>query len=1027
MRLTMKNRLKLFLLLGFVLTGTTLFADDIKVSGVVTDKDGPVIGASILVKGSKVATVSDLNGSYTLSVPVDGILTVTSLGYEKQSLKVKGQSTVNIFLKESVQNLDEVVVVGYGTQKKRDISGSIVSLDAKELGQNTPMNIASALQGKVSGLEIVSSSEPGSSSTFKIRGASTLTDGGSNPLFIVDGMEAANIDNINPRDISSIEVLKDAASTAIYGSRSANGVVIITTKMGESVKPKVSISYAGKISELAHKLPQMSRLDGVRYETLRNYLSGSTTTVANRDSMNPAFIADNDYQSLVFRPAYTHQVDFSVSGADKKVKYYIGTGILTDEGIQVNSFNNRISSRVNVDYLASDKLTIANRFSFSITNKRAPNSYNSRGQILSRPANWNVLEPDGSFSPMYSSRANPLAMTILAKNDTKIYDVNLNEYAEYKFSPALVFKSSISGNLTQNNYLIYNPSILNASGAANSRNDFTTNLRWTHEDVLSYNNSFKENHVLNAMLGFSLNQFSSDYIRLTVNDNISDAIQTSNMYGSVNQSSTFTTWTGNTMASFFGRLGYNYKGKYIFNSNMRYDGSSRFGSDHRWGLFPSASGAWRVSDESFMAWTKPALKDAKIRLSYGVTGAQNSSDFAPLDLYSGIFYGRYGGVYPSQPGNPHLGWEQTNQLNTGVDLSFFEGRLALVFDYYNKVTKDVLFLSQIPQTNGFASSYQNIGAVNNNGFEFSVNSTNIRTRDFEWSTSVNLSFNKNMIASIPDGGRQILNNVYLLDKGYAMGTMYGWKKKSIFAYDQSNAFTADWTQLTPIFDAKNRFTGYQLNGKPYTGTINQMRFATATGTVLKGGDVMWDDVNKDGVIDANDRQVLGCGQPIMTGGFNTQFKYKGFSIAAYFSFSVGGQIFNEGEYQRSNGLYSAITKANPVIIANSWQAQGDIAQFPKPDATALVLNTREASDLWIQDGSYIRLKNLKFGYDLPKEVCKVAKVESVNLYLMAIDLFTWTNYTGYDPEIPTTGFNAGYDYYAYPKSRSISVGLNLNF
>ena len=1027
MSYNIKNTIKFILLFSFMLIGNTVFAEDIKVSGVIEDKDGPLIGVNVLVKGYKTGTFTNSNGSFTVNAPSEGSIIISYVGYESQTVNVKGRTNIKVLLKESVQNLDEVVVVGYGTQKKRDITGSIVSVNAGELQQNAPTNIASALQGKVSGLEIVSSSEPGAESSFKIRGVSTLSNGGSNPLYIVDGMEVPNINNINTNDIASIEVLKDAASTAIYGSKSANGVLIITTKQGESKKPKVSITYSGKQSQLGHTLPQMSRLEGVRYETLRNYLSGNYTFIANRDSLNPAFGADNNYQDLVFRNAYTHQVDFSVAGADKNIKYFIGTGYLNDQGIQLNSYNNRLSSRINVDYIPNPKLTISNRLNFALSNKRAANSSASRGTILSRPANYNVIEPDGTFTPTLANRTNPVAQTVLAKNDTKIYDISLNEFVTYKILPELTFRSSISGNLVQSNYQSYNPAVLNVTLTSNSRNDYTTTLNWAHDDVLTFNKTLNGGHAFTVMGGFSLNSFSTDYSRLTVSDNISDAIQTSNAFGNVNMSQTYVTWTGYNMASFFGRGSYSYKGRYLFNSNIRYDASSRFGADHRWGLFPSASAGWRISDESFFEWAKPILKDAKIRVSYGVTGNQNTANFAPLDLYSTIVYATYAGLYPSQIANSKLGWEQTNQFNAGVDISLFEGRLALVFDYYNKKTKDVLFLSQIPQTNGYATSIQNIGMVNNNGFEFTFNSTNVRTKNFEWTTSLNLFLNKNMIASIPDGGRQLVSNVYILDKGYAVGTMYGFKRKAIFSYDESNAFNSEWQQLTPVFDSKNRFTGYQFNGQTYTGAVQQMRNATSTGTIYKGGDVMWDDINKDGVIDDNDKQVLGSGQPLVVGGFNTQFKYKGFNLSAYFAFSVGGKIFNEGEYNRSNGTYSAITRANPAIIANSWQAQGDVALFPKPDATALVGNTREASDLWIQDGSYLRLKNIKIGYDIPKKLCGFLNVQSMSVFAMAQDFLTWTNYTGYDPEILSNGFAVGFDNYAYPKAKSILLGLNLNF
>ena len=481
------------------------------------------------------------------------------------------------------------------------------------------------------------------------------------------------------------------------------------------------------------------------------------------------------------------------------------------------------------------------------------------------------------------------------------------------------------------------------------------------------------------------------------------------------------------MASFFGRLSYNYKGRYLVNANVRYDGSSRFGVDKRWGVFPSVSLGWRFSDEEFMNWMKPFVNDAKLRVSYGVTGNQVAGNFASYGLYSINYYADMPGIYPSQLENKNLGWEETTQYNFGLDLNFLDGRINLIADYYIKTTSDILYRVKIPQTTGFNSVFRNVGDVRNHGWEFTINTTNIRTRDFEWNTNLNLSFNKNKIISVPEGGQQILDWVYLLDKGYPVGTMYGWKAQAIFPYDESNAFTPDWRQLTPVFDEKDRFTGYQLDGAPYNGDIQQLRFSTENGQVFKGGDVMWEDVNKDGVIDAKDRQVIGKGQPVVIGGFGNDFKYKGFGLSFFFSFALGGDAFNFFDQQRSEHRYSPITRANPVNLANSWKAPGDIARYPKP-APSAVNNTRIESSLWIEDASYIRLKNIRLSYDLPKQIAKKINLESVSFSLMMQNFFTWSNYSGFDPELPgKSAFTVGYDDVSYPRAKDILFGINVNF
>lgn len=1019
------NKIKLFVLFSFFTSLT--YAQTVNVKGNVSDFTGELPGVTIKVVGKNTGTITDVNGNYTISTNVGSKLQFSYTGYKTEEIAVNGAGTLNVTLKEDSRELDEVVVVGYGTMKKRDITGAISSISSEDLIKNDPIDIASALQGKVSGLEILTDSEPGTSSTYRIRGASTLNEEGSNPLFVVDGVEIDNIDFINPRDIASVEVLKDAASAAIYGSKSANGVVIITTKEGSTSKPKISVGYSLKQSKISRKLPQMNRKQGVDYEVLRAYLQNSSPAAFVTDTLNASYVWDNNYQDILFRTAYTHQVNASIAGAEKKTKYFVSAGYMDDEGIQINTYNKRLTSRVNLDYKATDKLTIGNRLSFSTGNNRfAP--YGARGNILGRPASMALIMPDGTYAPVIADRANPLAFSMLAVNNNKYYDVNFYEYAEYEFIKGLKLKSSISGTLYQNNYRYFQPGVLVKTNIPTSKNTNTTTTKWTHEDILTYNKVFNKDHAFNAMAGFSLQEHSSEYVQLNVSDNISEAIETSSAFETVDMANTKHAWTSYRMASVFGRVSYSYKGKYLFNSNLRYDGSSRFGRDKRWGLFPSLSLGWRFSDEKFMDWSKSFLADAKLRYSYGKTGNQTAGNFAALSQYSTIAYADYIGIYASQLENNLLGWEDTQQQNWGLDLALFNSRVSLNFDYYNKKTSNVLFSMKLPGTTGFNSSYSNIGGVDNKGFELTITTKNIQTKDFEWSTSLNLAVNKNKLTRIPEESTSIYDDVYIVESGYTLGTMYGYKAMQIFPYDQSNAFTPDWVQLTPIYDEKDRFLKYQLNGNDYDGEVKQLRYGTSTGEAFKGGDVMWDDINKDGVIDAKDRQEIGCGQPDLIGGFNSDFKYKDFTLSAFFAFSIGGDVYNRYESDRSNHMWSTLTQANPVNVANSWKAPGDIAKYPVPSSSRnIVENTRKASSLWIEDGSYIRLKSLKLAYSVPRHITKILRIESASLNMMLENYFTWSNYSGFDPEIPSRGFAVGYDNNSYPKAKSLVFGLNVNF
>lgn len=1018
---------KYFIIMICALVSIGAYAEKIRVSGVVNDKGEPLIGASVMEKGTSNGTVTDIDGQFELTVEKGATLDISYVGYQPKSVSTKGKSVFNIMLEEDSKLLEDVVVVGYGTMKKRDITGSISSLGENELMDNKPVNVATALQGKVSGLEVVTSSEPGSASNIRIRGASTLNAEGSTPLFIVDGMEVDNIDNIAPADIASIEVLKDAASAAIYGSKSANGVIIVTTKSGTSTKPTVNIGYSLRMSKIARTLPQMNRRQTIDYDILRAYLQGTQPSAYVIDTLNPSFMNDFYYQDVLFRTGLTHQADVSVSGKGEKVNYFIGHSFMQDDGIQLNTYNRRGTVRINVDYLPHKSVTIGSRVALTIgSNRVTPNG--ARNNLLSRPASMAMILPDGTYAPVIANRNNPLAWSNLCTNNNKNYNINFNEFVEWRIIDGLKFRASIAGSFYQNNYRYFAPALLLASQIPEAQNKNSTSLRWTQEDVLTYTKTFNNDHNLNLMGGFSIQGYQNEFVQLSVTDNISEAIETSYAFNQVDMNKTYHYRTENRLVSFFARAGYSYKSRYLINANVRVDGSSRFGAKKRWGVFPSVSAGWRLSEENWMEWAKPALSDFKLRYSFGITGNQTASDYAAQSSYSTIAYADYIGIYATQLENDLLGWESTDQHNLGVDWSMFNNRLMLTLDLYKKETSNVLFNLNLPGTTGFSNSYANIGNISNKGIEVSLSGHMIKTKDFDWKASFNFAINSNRMWNIPSENKTITNEVYIIDNDYALGTMYGYKAVMIFPYDQSNAFTENWEQLTPIFDERDRFVRYELNGVPYDGTVQQLRYNTATGEVFKGGDVMWDDLNHDGIINDDDRQVIGCGQPDIIGGFSTEFRWKGLTVSAFFNFSFGGDVYNRYEASRNDHKWSSLTVASPYNVANSWLAPGDIAKYPVPSSTRnSVDNTRLNSSLWIEDGSYIRLKNLKVAYSLPKVVTSKCRMQDWTFSVMLQDFFTWTNYSGFDPEVTSSGFSIGYDNYCYPKSKSVLVGMNITF
>lgn len=1030
----LKNRIKLrniipLLIASFLLLSWQVEAQTVKITGTVTDGSEAIIGATVTVKEVKnLGTVTNIDGQFSLQLPAEAkTLEITYIGFEKKLVSIQKNTNYKIVLQSSNQNLEELVVIGYGTMKKRDLTGAITSISSEDINGSKTSTVLEAMQGKVAGLVIQGSSEPGAGSSVTIRGASSLSteDGANNPLFIVDGMEVTSIDNINPNDIASVEVLKDAASASIYGSKSANGVMIITTVQGKVGTPKIAVNYSFRNSSIAHKIPAMNRQQGIDYVNMRNYATGAmpSTAIENVDTYNPVFMQDNYLQDLLFRNAPTHKVDLSVAGATNTLKYYVGAGYLNDQGIQINTYNKQMTVRSNVDYTPSKFLTIGSRISLARTDRRTASS-RSRIELLTRPANYPIYELDGSFSPVIWGRANPMAEAMLGAADTDIYDLNMNQFVVFSFWKNFTFKPSISANLSNSLYNDFNPAILDLSFLRNSMNITTTNFTWTNENVLTYSQTIGK-HSFSAMAGLSYQKYNSKITTLDVTGNVSDNLPISYSYLKA-KSSTNSRETGNATASVFGRLSYSYLGKYLFNANIRRDGSSRFGLNKRYGVFPSASVGWRFSDEQFMQFAKPVLEDAKFRLSYGKTGNQSASNFPWQGMYTLNVYASEPGFYPSQLENKNLSWETTEQVNFGADIRLFKSRVEIIADYYKKQTADVLFRITIPETSGFNTVFRNIGSVDNEGYELAINTVNIQTKIFQWKTGIALTFNKNTISSVPPGGRLYSNDMYVIDKGFALGTMYGYKALNIFPYSESNNYDMNWNQLTPIFNEAGVFIEYQLNGQTYTGERQQKKYASSTGKVFAGGDVNWDDVNKDGVIDENDRQVIGDGAPVVTGGFSNSITYKGFSLSAFFSFSFGNDIYKRSVASNNSWVLSSITRGDPRIVAQSWVAPGDNAKYPIL-YDSKVENTRQTSSLWIEDGSYIRLKNIKFGYDLPQKMLKSVGVKSLNVYCMLQDFFTWTNYSMFDPEMAASGYNYGMDVNMYPRSKSILFGLNLNF
>ncbi len=1010
---------------------------------VVASDNSPLPGVSVVVKGTTTGITTDMDGNFTLKIPSSAkTLLFSFMGMQTQEIQIAGKTTFNITMKEETVGLDEVIVVGYGTQKKRDVTGAITSIDNKMIEKRQAVNIYDVLQGEAPGVLVVSNSgAPGDDNTIRIRGTSTF-EGGVNPLYVVDGVPLSDISSINPNDIKSMEILKDAASAAIYGSRSANGVIIITTKTGEEGKAKVDVRYLQSYNMLSRKIPQANAFERKLFE---NRAKLDLYTNAN-DSLGLSSNASNDYQDVITQIGKRKQLDLSVSGGSDKLKYFSSLGFLNETGIVLNSYNKRLSGRINSDFQATKKLKFTSRVTYSYQNTNKINEGKVIQQAMQRPPQFILYYPDGSYAFDIAGRKNPIAEAYYRENDYKIFNIGIYQMAEYNFNKYLKIQADVNGNfmLSRRNY--FNSALLTTTtpqvADGGDETDFGKNL--AGEAYVSYNRTFKKDHNVSAVAGTIFEDWYDESMNFKGSNFVTENVTTINSIQALDLAGTSTSGTAHSMVGFFGRLSYSYKGKYLFNSNIRRDGSSRF-VNQRWGTFPSASIGWRISDEKFMSWSKKYLKDAKLRASWGITGNQNIGNYESLNLYTfgSYYYQGISGINTSASfGNPDLKWEQTTQTNLGADLTFLDGRLTLNADYYIKKTDGLLYNSLMPSELGYSTIKVNFGSIENKGYEINLAGTPIQKKDFTWQTSINFSVNRNKIVSLA-GGDYVSNSAWLVATGQPIGQFYGYKALGVYQYDESNAYTSDYTQrLNPYFQRDTQGNVIiQENGKPilqgytyqdgrdfaWNATTNPIYQLKVGAAPFVGGDMIWENVDKNGVIDDKDRSVLGKGLPSWFGGWNNNINYKRFTLSFSFYVNWGNQIYNNAKYQLTTYSTSNVTP-QPYEIYNAWRFQGQVTDVPNAQKGTVQNTSRELSSEFLEDGSFIRLRNLRFSYQLDNSIAKKFFLQGVTAYLYGNNLFTWTNYTGFDPELGGGNvLNPGKDSGSYPRKRELGFGINLNF
>lgn len=1045
-KLTKKSLIFSLLFLFFTVS---VQAQNLVVTGTVKDATGPVVGASVIVKGTSNGTITDLDGNFSLkNVSPQATLVISFIGYVTEEVKLKGRKSIQVKMSEDSQMLSEVevVAVGYGDVRRRDLTGSIAKANIDDLVKNPVGNVAETLGGRVAGVQ-VTSTDGGLDDNFNIviRGSGSLTQS-TEPLYVVDGfpMESSGMSAINPNDIESIDFLKDASATAIYGSRGANGVVIITTKKGASGKPTVSYSGSVTMSTIRNKADLMNGYDFVLLqkelmdeEDFTKYYLKDGLTLDDYKTM-PSY----DWQDEVYRTAISHNHYVNLSGGNKDFTYTTSLSYSDKQGVIISSGLKKYQGRFKVSQkIKNFKIDANANFSSNVQDGANPSQSGSTSSNSLMYSIWayRPVSPSGSdlMEQLYDEdvdmtndyRFNPVLSARNEYRHTTTNQLSANIGVEWEIVKNLKLKvtGGYSGNdrkreefngsqtRTGNSH----PNNTQSKGI-NAKMQLNESRSYLNENTLSYSFN-KKKHNFNALAGVTFQKSTSAYYSITTEQITSESFGMSGL--SKGATPVVDTSIGeNAMVSYLARVNYNYASKYYANFTMRADGSSKFADGNRWGYFPSASAAWTFSREDFIKANLPWLSNGKLRLSWGLTGNNRIGNYDYLSQYiTDSNYYKYPwngsfitGFVMSKMANEKLKWETTEQYNIGLDLGFFDGRLNFMMDYYIKNTRDLLLDADISATSGYTSAMLNIGKLRNEGFELTVESTNIKTRDFMWTSSFNIAFNSNEIQALnsnQDYMRSFVswdnsyNNTpaYISMVGSSAGKMYG------FIYDG----TYKYEDFDIVID-ENGNTTYTLKpGIPYYVADQQP------------GDPKYKDIaGNDGKITDEDRTVIGDGQPLHTGGFNNNFTYKNWDLNIFLQWSYGNDILNANRLEFEN-VHSKKNKNQFASYNNRWTPENPYSDMPRAQAKG----SEVYSSLYVEDGSYLKLKNISLGYTFPKRMLRTTGISSLRVYLAAENILTWTSYSGSDPEVSTRHsiLTPGFDWSAYPRSFNASFGVNISF
>lgn len=1005
----MLGKLRIWLLaFGFM---TNAYAQDLSIRGKIVDAQGASLpGVNITVKGTQKGVVSNVDGNYQLNgVPSKATLVFSFIGYLGQEIDVNNRSNIDVTLQTDVKALNEVVVVGYGTQRKIETTGSIASVKASDLVQTPVANVAQGLQARVSGIQInQNSGAPGGNVSVRIRGTNSI-NGASEPLYVVDGIQISNgggindvspLSTINPNDIESVEVLKDASASAIYGARAANGVVLITTKRGKSGATRVTFdSYYGT-QKVSKTLPT---LNAAEFAQLENEV------FKNSYYKDPASLGEGvNWQNIIFRQAPIQNHQLSINGGNDKTQLAMSANYFNQDGIVINSNFKRYSYRLNLDHKISNRVKVGTSIlgSYSVNSGVQTGSTSQGdadvvtgsilGAAIGAPPNLKPYRADGSVFPFgeqedgrYREVTNPLGIASVL-NQTALKRTLVNLYGEATILKGLTYRASFNADLQNNIADRYSPrSIIsvrdlndNSGSGSKSNSNF---LGLLHESILTYSQTIAETHSLKFTGVFASQAEFSNANSISASGFPNDATQNEAVQLALNRTVS-SSRSKQRLDSYMGRVNYGYKDKYFLDLTARVDGSSRFGANNKYGFFPAVSAAWRLIEEPFLkdvSW----LSDLKLRASYGITG--NAGGISPYQSLSTvaatgsdyIFNNAYvTGINPTGIANPDLRWEKSTQTNIGLDVSLLNNRFSLIVDVYDKKTRDLLYIKTLPLSSGYASITGNYASLENKGIEFAANAR-ILDGPLKWNVSANLTRNRNKVLDLDGGTTQerFITSYTILKVGEPLGLIKSY-----------------------VFDGINQTGETILPG--YDGRLG--------GHKIK-------DINGDGTITSADQVITGNPNPNFIFGFSTNVTFKGFDLSAFLSGSQGNDIYNLSRLSFENPLGQRNLLKG---VVNRWTPTNPSTQYVSPAQGGRL----PVSNYYVEDGSYVRVKNLTLGYTLPA----IKGVQNIRVYVSGNNLFTVTNYSGFDPEVNTfAGSNTviGVDNFVYPQARSFLGGIQVTF